>query len=288
MSFEVAIHKNKKDYTEFTLDCTVFNGGEINLRLPKEGLAGPWSVGAEGVSIVARSLDSSDGIMSLLMLVDALRREHPIASFRLFLGYTPYARQDRVCNKGEALSIKVFGDLINSMNFSEVMVVDPHSDVVGACINNCKVYSQAEIISDFTLLTREVAWVDTLLVSPDAGAIKKSEEVSRVLGADLVQGVKKRDTSTGVLSGFGVVDPNGLVAGRHCLIVDDICDGGGTFLGLAKVLKEQGAGSVSLYVTHGIFSNGIAHLLDNGIDHVYTTDTFNSGEEHDRLTILDI
>ena len=285
MTFQVSLRFGKT-YTEVDVDYKVFNGGEINLRLPEELLGKKDII---GVSIMHKGMKNSNDLMALLMLNDALRRAYPRAEYRLGMGYVPYARQDRVCNDGEAHSMKVFGNLINTMGFDEVLIIDPHSDVAGACIDNCtSIVSQVEVIESFEELQADISDLDMVLISPDAGAIKKSEAVAVAFEMPLVQGVKQRDLRTGALSGFAINDPRKTVEGRNCLIVDDICDGGGTFLGLAKVLFDNGALSVSLYVTHGIFSQGVSHLLDNGIDRIYTLDTFNSGEQHERLEICTI
>ena len=73
------------------------------------------------------------------------------------------------------------------------------------------------------------------------------------------------------------------------LIVDDLCDAGGTFIGSAQVLRDAGARSVSLYVTHGVFSKGVENLLNNGIDAIYTTTSFASSELREpRVELIDI
>ena len=273
--------------TSNRVDYSVFNGGEINLRLPEEFLNTP----AETILIHSR-LQNSNDIMALCMLMDALKREHPDSSYVLVIGYVPYARQDRVCNPGEALSIKVFANIINSLGFHEVQLIDPHSDVAGAVINNVTtVYSQAKMLQGpgGEDLVNKLNNKEVVLISPDAGATKKTENISKAFGGvPVVQGFKQRDLRTGELSGFGVSDPEGLLKYANCLIVDDICDGGGTFLGLAAELRKAGAQTITLYVTHGIFSQGIEKLLDNGIDWVYTTDSFISGEEHDRLSYINL
>lgn len=83
---------------------------------------------------------------------------------------------------------------------------------------------------------------------------------------------KHRDVQSGQLTGFALLA--GDVRGRDVLIVDDLCDAGGTFIGAAQVLRQHGARSVSLYVTHGIFSKGVEHLLAQGIDNIYTTTSY--------------
>lgn len=259
------------DYEGREPDTLVFSGGEVNIKLP-EGLYGT-------VYINARIADS-DGIMALALVKDALDRNSEVTEVMLNLPYIPYARQDRVCNDGEALSIKVFANMINSMGFAEVSVNDPHSDVAPALIDNCSIVEQwvfaNTVRGDFKHVT---------LVSPDYGATKKTEKLAQIWDCEVIQGVKKRDTKTGNLSGF---DYYGNVEGKHLLIVDDICDGGGTFIGLTEKLLEGGAETVSLFVTHGIFSKGVDVLLDNGIHTIYTTDSFNHGLTHERLEIIKI
>jgi ribose-phosphate pyrophosphokinase len=98
---------------------------------------------------------------------------------------------------------------------------------------------------------------------------------------------KKRDVASGKLTGFSLMA--GDVRGRDLLIVDDLCDAGGTFIGSAQVLREAGAHSVSLYVTHGIFSKGVEHLFANGIDAIYTTTSYAAPTlEHPQLELIDI
>jgi ribose-phosphate pyrophosphokinase len=226
----------------------------------------------------------AEGLMTLAMLKDALDRKPPLAEINLCMGYVPYARQDRACNPGEALSIKVFCDMINAMEFDSVCILDPHSDVTPALLDRCFIIEPTMAIEKCMKLSIMLRNGDMTLVAPDAGATKKVDKVAMHFGGlEVIQGMKKRDLKTGALSGF---DFMGDVVGKNLLIVDDICDGGGTFLGLTNVLKERGAESVSLYVSHGIFSKGIEMLFDNDIDFVYTTDSCNSGQEHDRLQVV--
>lgn len=210
---------------------------------------------------VAAQIVDSDGVMQLLMVKDAIdRMVGPSSRKGLLLPYVPYARQDRVCNQGEALSIKVMADLINSMGFDEVVIYDPHSNVTTALIKNCTAISLSDF-ANLSLRFRNISH-DKTFVAPDFGATKKVEKLAEFLGRkEVIQGIKRRDLKTGKLSGFAF---EGDVEGKDFLIVDDICDGGGTFVGLTKVLKDAGANSVSLFVTHGIFSKGIQVLLDGG------------------------
>jgi len=172
--------------------------------------------------------------------------------------------------KGEPLSVKVMAEMVNSMRYSAVHVLDPHSDVTTALVDNIKIIDNVPFV--------QTAWntitdASKCLVSPDAGFEKKAFRLATEMNIDskdVVYGTKKRDVTTGKLSGFGF---SGNVKGRACVIVDDICDSGGTFIGLAQKLREGGANSIHLVVSHGLFSKGAEHLLDNGIDTIHTTDS---------------
>jgi ribose-phosphate pyrophosphokinase len=263
---------------------SLFSGGEVNLNTALSPVD-VWDV--TYVSVYAR-LQCANGIVALLMLKDALERT--LGAFNevkyiLFLDYVPYARQDRPCNEGEALSIKVMADLINTMSFDKVQITDPHSDVTPALINYSDTAHCTDIIASFPELLEAIdGGAFDALVAPDGGAIKKVEAVAKLLGLPVIYGHKKRDTGTGALSGFGY---QGDVKDMNLLIVDDICDGGGTFIGLGEALRTGGAIEISLYVTHGIFSKGVDNLL-NMFDKVYTTDSFVSGYEHARLVVKKI
>ena len=110
-----------------------------------------------------------------------------------------------------------------------------------------------------------------LLISPDGGALKKIYKVSEYLGGvEVVECSKSRDVKTGKLSGFKVYSDD--LEGKDCLIVDDICDGGGTFIGLAEELKNKNAGNLYLAVSHGIFNKGFESL--SVFKKIFTTNSF--------------
>lgn len=246
-----------------------FPAGEIGVRLEEQDFLMHHQ-------IVAR-IQNSDDIMKVLLLNDALRRDGAL-SVSLYMPYIPYARQDRVCVEGEALSIKVFADLINSCGFSQVISYDPHSDVAPALFNNMSVYSQFDT---FGRIKKD--WSDTIIVSPDGGALKKCEIFAKQVGAkDVVAAMKKRDVLTGNLE---YVKMTGSVAGENVFVLDDILEGGGTFYLLAEELKE--AKSKDLAITHGIFSKGYNIL--KWYDNVYTTNSYHGYlKSFDNLTVIKI
>jgi ribose-phosphate pyrophosphokinase len=198
---------------------------------------------------------SSDDIISLLLKVDALRRLNKEVKISLNMPYVPYARQDRVVNSGEAHSLKVFCSIINSCNFEKVHVVDPHSMVCEALLENMTVKTQADAFFEhkFSMNTYD------FLIAPDAGAEKKIFDISKINNIPVVCAKKKRDVSGKIVLSSLQEEDFEKIKGKKCLMIDDICDGGSTFIELAKNLPEDCV--VDLYVTHGIFSKGKATLM---------------------------
>lgn len=170
--------------------------------------------------------------------------------------------------KGEALGVKVMCDLINSLNVESVEVWDVHSDVALALLNNVTNYGPETFVQMIP-----VSKPNTILVAPDAGAIKKVFKVAKGLGFEMVTASKHRSTKDGSITDTEVHCPHAYAGDRDFLIVDDICDGGRTFLELAKKLKPLTTGKILLYVTHGIFSKGIQPLEDI-FDGIYVAKPF--------------
>ena len=249
-------------FPEIEHELFQFSGGEWHIKLNNKIIYSD----IEKVIITIRIKNGED-IIKLMIAKNALEL-CGVKQFELIMPYIPYARQDRKCYFGEAFSLKVFTSLINSMNFSKVITFDAHSDVAPALLNNCENLSNEEFIRNNIMADFEKL---PILISPDAGSNKKANKLAINLGLELVKCDKVRDTKTGELSGFEVFTNN--LFGRECLIVDDICDGGGTFIGLAQELKKRGAGNLHLFTTHGIYSKGF-EIFKGIFKTVYCTNSF--------------
>ena len=276
----LTIHKANE-----TLDYKpwVFPGGEIGVKLDVTNLRYRSTV-AEHQTIVARIQNSAD-LMTLIMACDALARwdKTPI---NLFLPYIPYARQDRVCVPGEAFSLKVFANQINNLGFNQITVLDPHSSVSEALFDNLNVITQSQVIQQWDELTTRLRRPNTILVSPDAGANKKTSDIAAYLAHDsFLRADKLRDLTNGKIKETIVYADD--LTGVEVVIVDDLCDRGGTFIALAKVLKAKGASIVGLYTTHAILPDGADALFAGGIDEVWVTNSFRTDLDS-RIKVFDI
>lgn len=220
--------------------------------------------------IITHRLKNMDDLMQVFIVKNALECKG-VKEISLFIPYLPYARQDRNEIDGEAFTLKVFADLINSQNFNSVTILDPHSYVGPALINNTKIVKNHVFIE---MMLKDLNVKNKLhLISPDAGANKKTNELYSKYHKyfkSLIKCDKTRNIKTGELSGFEVFTDD--LNGEPCLIVDDICDGGGTFIGLANELKDKNAGDIYLFVSHGIFSKGF-NELKKYFKGIYTTNS---------------
>ncbi len=275
-------------YEYNNVDTFTFPGGEVNVNFLKNHKGLRKMPKIDRVVIEAH-LRNAEDILELLFVKDAIDRwlltkqRRTAMVIALDMPYIPYARQDRVCNKGESFSLKVFANLINDMNFDTVIVHDAHSTVATALINNVVEASQADIIAMDKELSNKLRSGKYVIVSPDAGAEKKALQVAQEFGCNMIRATKRRDISTGKIQEIGFIDP--IPEDRSFLIVDDICDGGGTFIPLAGELAKHNAKSVELYATHGIFSKGTQILLDC-FDTIYTTDSYYEGESTNNIKVI--
>lgn len=246
-----------------------FAGGE-----PHINVADPDRIDGRRYLIDLRC-DSFDELGAAFVANDVLRRGHA-AEVVLYCPYLPGARQDRA-EHGAPLTAKVYADIINAAGFDRVVCIDPHSPVMPALLDRVAVIGAADVI--------DPAFLDgdgrpVVLICPDAGAAKRTEQIAERFALDVVYARKQRNPHTGGLDRFHCppIDDETIA-----VVVDDICDGGGTFLGLADVL-DRPAEVMRLWTSHGIYSRGL-DLLSGRYSRIGSTDSFPSLHGHDpRLT----
>jgi len=164
-----------------------------------------------------------------------------------FIPYFPFARHDRRIDESDGFEVELALQLVAELN---LVVADPHSELT-AVLRHIPQADMVEVVRAHGAFAN-----DPVVIIPDAGAAKKAGEW--LAGAEPVQALKHREPRTGRLDGFRVLADD--LGGQPCVIVDDICDGGGTFLGLAAELQTHNVGPLTLIVTHGLFTKGLDDL----------------------------
>jgi len=219
------------------------------------------------IATVDFDFERNEEVFELALVCDALRRIG-CRNLSLNMDYVPFSRQDRINAFGEAFSLKVFSKIINSLGFDNVFVLDPHSDVTTALIENCKVIEQHQIFNE-PLHQLEIIGKGFYLICPDAGAMKKIfKTAKRFKNLGVIECSKQRDTATGEITGVNVAAED--LGGKDCVIMDDICDGGRTFIEIAKILKTKHCGRIILMTTHGFFTKGLA-VFEGLIDEIWSS-----------------
>lgn len=169
---------------------------------------------------------------------------------QLILPYIPNARQDRVKSNEDVFTLKYFCEMINSLNFNEVIVLDAHSNVSLALLDNVVQIDVMDYIDEAIqdIYSHNGGANASPLVTffPDEGAMKRYADT---VGLRYAFGIKRRNWETGKIEGLDIQNKEAVV-GKDILIIDDICSYGGTFYHSAKALKEAGAANIYLYVSH--------------------------------------
>ena len=238
-----------------------------------------------GHAKIAWYYENDREFLALIYLVNHLRA-NDVQDISLYMPYIPNARMDRVKNPEDVFTLKYFVSILNSLNFTRVEVLDPHSSVSEALINNLCVLTAESYTKEAILRMKEKGGVDTdhiLIFYPDSGAAKR---YSDMLQRYYIYGCKRRNWETGEIEGLDIIDNGFDINGRDILIVDDICSRGGTFLHSANKLKELGARDIYLYVSH--CENTILEgdlLKGDLIKKVYTTNSIFT-KEHEKIEVL--
>lgn len=221
-------------------------------------------------------------LFALYLLVNHLR-EQGAQCLRLVMPYVPNARMDRVKAANEVFTLKHFAQFINDLRFDAVVILDPHSNVAPALLNNVIVKTPEYYVEQALdhIKTRKLR-----IYYPDEGAMKRYIDM-RFHGSALryTFGIKQRDWLTGKILSTEVAHPE-VVKDCDVLIIDDICSRGGTFYHSAKALKAAGAKDIYLFVTH--CENTILQgemINDDDVKHIFCTDSIFTGE-HDKITVL--
>jgi ribose-phosphate pyrophosphokinase len=222
-------------------------------------------------------IDSANGndLMVLQMWADACHKRGEKTV--LHMPYLPGARAD---HKEELIfGAAVYADIINRMDIDKVVCFDPHSHIMPELIHNLEIRDSAPLIRQHIVGHADRGGPQKYqgIIAPDKGAVERASRVAGACHLPLYKAEKVRNPDTGKLSGF-TCEP--LPDEGRFLVVDDICDGGGTFMGLAGSTGLD-RDRLGLYVSHGVFSGASADLWEF-YGEIWTTDSLGTARNIDR------
>ncbi|TML63936.1 MAG: ribose-phosphate diphosphokinase [Actinobacteria bacterium] len=238
-----------------------FANGEIHCRF------GDSVRGTDVFIMQTHSVPVNDSIFEQAIMIDAAKR----ASAKRITAVCPYfgySRQDRKAEGREPITAKLVADLLTVAGANRIVSVDLHSGQIQGFFDGPVDHLTAMPVLVEYLEANTTG--DVVVVSPDTGRVKVAERFSRHLDADLAAVYKKR-------GGRGLVEARGVmgeVAGRHCVLIDDMIDTAGTMVAAAELLRENGATDVWAMATHSVLSDPAVDRLKNSvISRLVVTDT---------------
>ena len=227
------------------------------------------NVRGEDVFVIqSTSFPANDHLMELLITIDALRRSSA-RRITAVIPYYGYARQDRRTGSRTPISAKLVANLITHAGAHRVLTLDLHAGQIQGFfdIPLDNLYAGPVFSKDIkeTFSNRNLT-----VVSPDTGGVVRARAIAKRIDADLAI-IDKRREAAGVSEVMNVI---GDVKSRDCILIDDIVDSGGTLCNAAVALMDQGATSVSAYITHGVLSGGaVARVAASPIEKMVITDS---------------
>ncbi|MCF6437057.1 MULTISPECIES: ribose-phosphate pyrophosphokinase [Pseudoalteromonas] len=246
-----------------------FSDGEISVQI-NENVRG-----SDVFIIQSTCAPTNDNLMELIVMVDALRRASA-GRITAVIPYFGYARQDRRVRSARVpITAKVVADFLSSVGVDRVLTVDLHAEQIQGFfdvpVDN--VFGSPVLLDDM----KEREFDDVVVVSPDIGGVVRARAIAKLLNDTDLAIIDKRRPQANVSQVMHII---GDVAGRDCIIVDDMIDTGGTLCKAAEALKEHGAKRVFAYATHPVLSGAAAENLRNSvIDEVIVTDSIPLSDE---------
>lgn len=224
--------------------------------------------------IQSTSYPANDHIMELLIALDAMKRSSA-RRITAVIPYFGYARQDRKTASRAPISAKLVANLITTAGAQRVLTLDIHAMQIQGFfdIPMDTLISSPVLVPD---IQATYGGEELVVVSPDVGGVVRARAFAKRLGADLAI-IDKRREKAGESEVMNVI---GNIDGKHCVMVDDIVDSGGTLCNAAAALKEKGAKSVRAYVVHGVLSGGACERIKNSVlEELVITDSIMATEE---------
>lgn len=218
--------------------------------------------------IQSTSKPANDHLMELLITIDALKRGSA-KRITAVIPYFGYARQDRKTGPRTPITSKLVADLLTTAGVSRVLTMDLHAGQIQGFFNIPvdNLYASPVFIAD---IEKKYKGKDLVVVSPDVGGVVRARALAKRINADLAI-IDKRRERAGESEVMNII---GEVKDRNCLIMDDIVDSAGTLCNGAKAIMDQGACSVSAYISHGVLSGkALERITDSPMSELVITDS---------------
>jgi len=254
-----------------SMDIERFRDQEIFVRINE-------NVRGEDVFIIQpTAAPANDHLMELLIIIDALMRASA-KRITAVIPYFGYARQDRKVGGRTPITAKLVANLISEAGADRVLTMDLHAGQIQGFfdIPTDNLFGQPVFETDLRDKFSKNDRDKLMFVSPDTGGVVRTRSLAKHFNADIAI-VDKRRPKAGEAEVMNII---GDVAGRSCILLDDIIDSGGTLCNAAKALKDQGANSVSAYITHGVLSDpAVQRITDSELTEVVICDTIGQPEK---------
>ena len=224
--------------------------------------------GQDAFIVQSTSFPANDHLMEVLIMADALRRSSA-RRITAVIPYFGYARQDRKAGPRTPISAKLVANLITQAGADRVLTVDLHAGQIQGFfdIPTDNLFAAPVMVRD---IKERMNLSNLMVVSPDVGGVVRARALAKRIDAPLAI-VDKRRERAGESEVMNII---GEVAGRSCILVDDIVDSGGTLCKAAEALLAKGAKDVSAYITHGVLSGGAAARISSSkLKELVITDT---------------
>ena len=254
-----------------------FSDGEIYIEI-NENIRGNSIFIIQSVSSPA-----NDNLMELLLCIDALKRSSA-KNITAVIPYFGYARQDRKVVPRTSISAKLVSNLITNSGADRVVTLDLHSGQIQG-------FFDIPVDNLFATpifarhIKRKIKTKNMICVAPDVGGTARARALGKMLNVGLAI-VDKRRPAPGKSVVMNVI---GNVKDKTCIIVDDIIDSGGTIVNAAKILKQQGARDVHVYVSHGVLSgDAVEKIRKSQIKNLVITDTIDNSQKVKKAKNIEI
>ena len=272
---ELAKRISERLYTSLG-DATVgrFSDGEIQVQINE-------NVRGSDVFIIQSTCSpTNDNLMELIVMVDALRRASA-GRITAVIPYFGYARQDRRVRSARVpITAKVVADFLSSVGVDRVLTCDLHAEQIQGFFDvpGDNVCGSPVLLHD---IQKKTDLENPIVVSPDIGGVVRARAIAKLLNDSDMAIIDKRRPKANVSQVMHII---GDVAGRDCILVDDMIDTGGTLCKAAEALKERGAKRVFAYATHPVFSgSAVKNIANDALDEIVVTDTIPLSKEINAL-----